>query len=480
MASAIVARKGPSTAVYTLRVEDSSDPRIASFTRVSGLAPVVGRNATNENILLLDYADVSDVLFGFTSTAEIADLVTPVLTTTFPTLGMVGPLAQGPIYLIGHSRGGSLVSEIARNLGEIGIWVDQVTTLDPKPVGTDPAVSLGANVIFADNYFQTQDSVVQSGPVAGAWNVGPLVLPGGYNGGGFGGLGTFHNNVHLFYQGTIDFSPSADDNNFTVNNGWYAGNNVSRVFGGFFLSRLGGGRRPVVGVGPSFGGTGARMPVTFNGTQWPNVGFVMPSAVRLAKNQTLDVRFKYQVTSFDPASVRFYLDRDRNPYNNNAVAIGSATSVGPTGPLVLTTTAADISLMNVVPAGYFLQAKISNSAATRYDYAAARITVTAPPNAPPRGLIDVLKFRQLKGWAYDPTTPTRSVVIGYRIDNKPATYVAADDDRPDLVPVIGSANHGFSIRLPALMRGQHTLKLLAVDSTSHKVTTLATRSFFAF
>ena len=44
------------------------------------------------------------------------------------------PLAQLPLHLIGHSRGGSVVTEMARLLGAQGVWVDQVTTLDPRPV----------------------------------------------------------------------------------------------------------------------------------------------------------------------------------------------------------------------------------------------------------------------------------------------------------------------------------------------------------
>jgi thioesterase domain-containing protein len=45
-------------------------------------------------------------------------------------------LSELPIHLIGHSRGGGMVYELARLLGEQGIEVEQVTSLDPHPLTT--------------------------------------------------------------------------------------------------------------------------------------------------------------------------------------------------------------------------------------------------------------------------------------------------------------------------------------------------------
>ncbi len=66
------------------------------------------------------------------------------------------PLATLPLHLIGHSRGGSVVTEIARSLGKNGVWVDHVTTLDPVPVAGfgDAAVTTWENVLYADNFYQ--------------------------------------------------------------------------------------------------------------------------------------------------------------------------------------------------------------------------------------------------------------------------------------------------------------------------------------
>src|SRR2546430_2185758 len=63
----------------------------------------------------------------------------------------------------GFSRGGSLVSEIAKGLGQHGVWVDELTYLDPHPVNGgssnfgfnfgDPAMSAYDNVRFIDDYY---------------------------------------------------------------------------------------------------------------------------------------------------------------------------------------------------------------------------------------------------------------------------------------------------------------------------------------
>ena len=116
------------------------------------------------------------------------------------------PLAELPLHLVGHSRGGSVVTEMARLLGAQGVWVDQVTTLDPRPVSAlgDAAVTTYTNVLFADNFWQTMGDglIVPNGQfVFGAYNRKLLDLNGGYS--------SSHSDVHLWYHGTIDLATPA-------------------------------------------------------------------------------------------------------------------------------------------------------------------------------------------------------------------------------------------------------------------------------
>ena len=238
MGNAIKARTGPSTAIYTLRLEpaDHDTVEVTQFSRLSGPSPDSPDSTNAETVLLLDWAAVSGIISRSYSVAYLATVVTPYLLTTFPNIGIDVPLAEGPIQLIGHSRGSPFVSEIARLLGQSGVWVDQLTTLDPvpSPLNDDPAVLIKDNVIFADNYFQKSGDglIIPNGSsIAGALNVGPLQLGGAYssvNGG-------THNDVHLFYYGTIDTSSNANDGNNDVPNNWYSKNHLDRTMSGFFF-----------------------------------------------------------------------------------------------------------------------------------------------------------------------------------------------------------------------------------------------------
>ena len=59
---------------------------------------------------------------------EVAQELLPILLQQWPQRGISKPLAELPIQLIGHSRGASVIAALAKNLGERGIWIQQLTT----------------------------------------------------------------------------------------------------------------------------------------------------------------------------------------------------------------------------------------------------------------------------------------------------------------------------------------------------------------
>ncbi len=146
---------GTTYSCYEISItRNGSGQYVAAATFLGGTQPALADSG--EILIKLDWSTLSSL--GGTSSTNVANAAADALlsTTLIPAMGG-RPLAQLPLHLIGHSRGGSVVTEMARLLGAQGVWVDQVTTLDPRPVATfgDASVTSYANVLFADNYWQT-------------------------------------------------------------------------------------------------------------------------------------------------------------------------------------------------------------------------------------------------------------------------------------------------------------------------------------
>lgn len=124
MGAAIAKRAGPSAAVVKLDIAFGTTTRELQ----SGSFPA-GGSSDGEIIIKVFWNKLADAGLNPTTT-EIAMQILPYLTSSLSWNGTTTlPFAQMPIHLIGHSRGGSVVSELARLLGERGIWVNQVTML---------------------------------------------------------------------------------------------------------------------------------------------------------------------------------------------------------------------------------------------------------------------------------------------------------------------------------------------------------------
>ena len=326
MTDAVAARLGGAS-VYRLVVGPtgtSGVAQVSSFTRISA-----GLSTSAESVIELDWSSVSNFLSNPVYTGQVASLVLPYLTTAQSLAGDPNTqhaFAEVPIHLIGHSRGASLVSDLARQLGTQGAWVDDLTLLDAYPVGSDPAVSIGDNVAFADNFYETGDFIVHGSTITGTHNVNLTSLSG-----------MSHSNVHTYYHGTIDRAATSADG-LTINNSWYSGATTGpRYSVGFDWSDFGATPRPTDGVGTNFGGGTSRAGVNVTAPQpWSNVGDVRIAGGttngRIAAGESLTLSYRYADVNGDGDTVGFFIDNDTNPYNGSTASLGSeavpATSAG--------------------------------------------------------------------------------------------------------------------------------------------------------
>jgi len=110
-------------------------------------------------------------------TIDVAPLPAYFLRKKSPLPGLLDPLVESPLHLIGHSRGGSLLSGVCDILARVGIPVAHLTTLDPRahPISWDVHPHVATNVLFADNYFQTYDEVTYGDRLEGAYNRKPIL-----------------------------------------------------------------------------------------------------------------------------------------------------------------------------------------------------------------------------------------------------------------------------------------------------------------
>jgi hypothetical protein len=377
MGNAIAAHApgGGPVSVYTLTVTGGFLGVSITHSALVGANPLTSNNG--EIILLLDWSEVATTT-NYTGTTTVAQAVAGALENPNFISDLHGvPLAALPMQLIGHSRGASLVAGLAGDLGQAGIWVDQLTTLDPHPGPFDAPMNVTSNVRFADNYWRgsPSDVIVPNGTaVDGAHNVNlqDSVID-------FGGYGDGHNNTHLWYQGTIDLSANASQEGHTVPSDWYTGVNGPRNANGFYWSRLDGGDRQT-GAADGLASAGAdRTAVSLNvsgANVWDNVEITNGATSQtVAAGATINVATNYQDTNQD-ATITFGFDTDNNPFDGATTVKQQYVEGAASGSATVA-----LSTDGLAPGTYYTYAEISNGTHTRYYYTTGAVTVTGVPHA---------------------------------------------------------------------------------------------------
>jgi hypothetical protein len=373
MAQAVAAQAGAGTPIFNLVVDGLGN---ATLQRVSGQP--VDSNPNGDIVIVLNWSALSDNLtHANTNTAYIADRIAPAFTQTFSDLGIDHPLAELPIHLIGHSRGGSLVSALAKDLGADGIWVDQMTTLDPHPVQSsllintpDPDTTVWDNVRFADNYYET-NAIIDGASVSGAHNID---LSGVFPSGILHPIQP-HEDVHTFYHGTIDTS-ATDDSSAPIDPTWYSYQGTGpRSSVGFALSLLGGQARPDDGSLQA-GAARVHVPLSVSGTdQWDNVDLTdHRDSQEVREGDPLSIKALFQDDNRD-STVTVGLDTDANPYNGFGNVIDPQTVQLSQGAVTYGNFTAEFDSKNILAGTYRVFTEISNGTHTRYFYSPGTLTV---------------------------------------------------------------------------------------------------------
>lgn len=366
-----------------------------------------------EIIVRVDWSAVANYTATQVTAQDIAAVIAPCF---YQSRNGQPPLSQLPLHIIGHSRGAAVACELGRLLGLKGIEVDQITTLDPHPltdsdiqpafaqetgpdVAIDSPIAIAENVLFADNYWQ-EITAPMGQSVSGAYNRLWTSMPGGYHYSFDASSRSMaeHCNIHLMYHGTVDGTTPLTDGEAWLTDSergaWYTAAESAGLRCGFYYSRLHGlgdrkstevpapgGYRIVDGYHGDrlLGGAGGREPLIWTSAVWPNIltialergGEPLGRGLQsITAGEALLITYCYRAAA-GVSSVKFHLDRDRNPYNSNTVATVARQYAPPTGPDIASATASwHVQVLNRTGL-FYLCAEITDAAArTRYVYAA--------------------------------------------------------------------------------------------------------------
>lgn len=389
---------GTDLTCYEIEITASGGGFAAAATRLDGPAP--DSSDSGEIVVKLDWSSIDT---GQATSGQVAAAAASALLSS----GLIPendgrPLAELPLHLIGHSRGASVVSEISRELGKRGVWVDHLTFLDPVPISGDAAVEVWENVLYADNFYQQLGEflIPQGSSVSGAFNRKLVNLPSGYA----YISGANHSDVHLWYHGTIQLGTPATDSQANITSSmrstWWTAAESSGSTAGFHYSRIGGGDRLSTAT-PAGSGTDAihagynrlwdlgagtaanRSLVTGKNALWPSLITARrssPASIPAGTAFNLELRYQSDDASAGAPVLTVTLDPDANPWNGNEIPIDTRP-LSATGPANVLTSNLSLTVPPALTGSYRIAARIQQSGRIRHLQASGTLLVT--PALPP-------------------------------------------------------------------------------------------------
>ena len=428
-----VSQFGQTDSIYNIYFDQSGFPH---SQRVSANSPSDLASTSGDIILLLDWNPYSGSLSRLvtTSTVDVAPSVaTALLSPSFIPELNGAPLASLPIHLVGHSRGGSLICEISKKLGEHGVAVDQLTMLDPHPLNNDgfensfldnaagPAVDgtvingVYENVTYAEDVYETNDTIdTPEGTAAHGAYIRfaqplqriPQFVTYGY--------GNPHSDIHLWYHATITRSgPETGDGRATITQSgrifWFKAFESSGLHAGYYYSLAGGGARNEQ-VGPANSDSG--QPIDGLNHEWTSIFPVSPPSfnrrpltIATSRANIVTVNLfgsngrapSLSLTNFSQgapiyyfavtptfnalsanigywipsggANIRAFVDNDQNPLNGFSDGVPISTNIGASATR-FGKTSIDLAALANLPVGrYYVGFIIEDSVGKRYMYA---------------------------------------------------------------------------------------------------------------
>lgn len=402
---------------YEMYFFASNSSYYLTSARVAGSAPT--NPASGEIIVTLDWRQLADG--SSYNTYQVAGAVLSALLSTNFISELGGhALAEFPLHLIGHSRGGSLMCELSRLLGTNGIWVDHLTTLDPHPLNDPsfpldsflyPAVDAPArtyeNVLFHDNYWQNGGTFSVNGlSVAGAYSRRLTVSSGGYS-----GVAEAHSDVHLWYHGTLDWRVPTSDTEATLTSSersnWWVGYESGGTNAGFRYSLIGGFDRASTdqplgaGLGAicdglnqrwdfGVGATDNRVSLPANDGNWPSlIKFNRLNTNAVAQGEAAPFLYYYQWAQpgTNLATLGIYLDDDFNSLNTNQTLLQQVSLPGTgSGFISIAMTNLTLAASNAAPGVHAFFAKLNAGNNSRILYAPELVQVLPARTLPTLGI----------------------------------------------------------------------------------------------